>query len=93
MIALSVGELVVQVPRYQDKLADEIAIVRDLLAQAGVNTETEAITSIISPSMLASFVRLVASAVSGAGASIFVMAFTLTINGRLPLSERWRAFM
>jgi len=77
MIALSVGELVVRVPRYQDRLADEITIVRDLLAQAGVNTETEAITSIISPSMLASFVRPVASAVSGAGASIFVMAFTL----------------
>jgi predicted PurR-regulated permease PerM len=77
MIALSVGELVVQVPRYQDRLAEQIATIRDLLAQAGVNTETDAITSIISPSMIATFVKPVASAVTGAGAAIFILAFTL----------------
>ena len=70
-------ELIVKTGAQETSIEQQIAIVRDLLAQAGVNTETEAITSIISPSMLASFVRPVASAVSGAGASIFVMAFTL----------------
>ncbi len=77
LIALSVGELVVQIPRYQDRLSAQIAVLRDLLSQFGISADPGAITSIISPEQIASLVRPVASAVSGAGVGIFVLTFTM----------------
>jgi predicted PurR-regulated permease PerM len=77
IIALSVGELVVQVPRYEDRLREQIDALRDLLAGFGVAADEEAIASIVSPSSIVSFVRPVASAVSSAGAAIVILAITL----------------
>lgn len=77
LIALSVGELVIQIPKYQDRLTEQIGALRDLLAEFGIAADPGAITSIISPEQIASFVRPVASAVSGAGVGIFVLTFTM----------------
>jgi predicted PurR-regulated permease PerM len=77
VIALSVGEIVVQAPRYEAQLADEVAAIRELLAQYGIATEPGAITEIIQPEQVVAFVRPVASAVSHAGVAIFILAFTL----------------
>ncbi len=77
IIAISIGELVIQVPKYESRLRDQIAAFRDLLAQFGVATDVGAITAIISPEMLTSFIRPVGSAVSGAGVGLFVLSFTM----------------
>ena len=93
IIALSIGELVVLVPRYEDRLRVQIAALRDLLAQFGIATDAEAISAIISPDKLASFVRPVASAVSGAGVGLFVLAFTMiyALYGGAALQARAKA--
>lgn len=77
VIALSVGEIVVQAPRYEAQLADEVAAIRELLAQYGIATEPGAITEIIQPEQIVAVVRPLASAVSHAGVAIFILAFTL----------------
>ncbi len=77
IIAFSVGELVVQIPRYEDRLRELISAAQDYLAGFGITTDPGAISSIITPEKVASFIRPVASAVSGTGAAIFVLAFTM----------------
>jgi predicted PurR-regulated permease PerM len=77
VIALSVGELVVQVPRYEAELTEEIAAVRQLLSDLGISTNEGAITEIIKPEQVMTVVRPIASAVSSAGVAIFILAFTL----------------
>ncbi len=77
IVALSVGELVVQVPRYESELNAALVALRDLLAQVGINADAGAITAIISPEQVFAVIRPVASAVSGAGAALFVLALTM----------------
>jgi len=77
LIAFSVAELVVQLPRYEDRLTVQMDALRSLLAELGVSTGTEAITSVLSPSALVAFVRPIASAISSAGAALLIMTFTL----------------
>lgn len=77
VIALSVGEIVVQAPRYQARLTDEIAAIRELLAQYGISTDPGAITEVIQPEQVVAVLRPLASAVSHAGVAIFILAFTL----------------
>jgi predicted PurR-regulated permease PerM len=77
VIALSVGEIVVQAPRYQARLTDEIAAIRELLAQYGISTDPDAITEVIQPEQVVAVLRPLASAVSHAGVAIFILAFTL----------------
>lgn len=75
MIALSFGELVGQIPEYEDRLSVEIASLRALLAQFGINADPQAL--LISPEQLASFVRPLTSAVSSAGVAIVVLVLTM----------------
>jgi predicted PurR-regulated permease PerM len=75
--ALSVGELVVQIPKYEGRLNAELAALRDLLAQLGIDADPGAITAIVSPESISRFVKPVASAVSDAGGAMFVLAFTM----------------
>jgi AI-2 transport protein TqsA len=77
LIGLSVGELVIQLPRYEDRLTTTIAELKDLLARFGVSTETDAISTVVSPSEIVAYVRPIASAVGHAGASLFILAFTM----------------
>lgn len=76
-IALSLVQLLAQVPAYEDRLGTTIAEVRDLLAGFGIATDADAVASVISPGSLASLVRPIVSTVSAAGIAIFVLALTL----------------
>jgi AI-2 transport protein TqsA len=75
--ALSVGELVVQLPRYESRLGSALASARDQLAQVGIASDPAALTAIISPEKVFGFVEPVASAVSEAGGALVVVAFTV----------------
>ncbi len=77
VIALSVGELVVQIPKYENRLSAALATVRDQLAQFGISADPDAVVAIISPEKIFALVGPVASAVSGAGGAMFVLAFTM----------------
>jgi AI-2 transport protein TqsA len=77
IIALSIGELVVQVPRYEDRLRTLIDQVQEFLAGLGVQTDADAIAAIVSPEDIVAYVRPVASAVSRGAAAILILAFTL----------------
>jgi predicted PurR-regulated permease PerM len=77
MIALSVGELVIEIPKYQDRVSAEIATITAFLAGFGITVDLEAILSVISPEQIAGFVRPVASAVSGGGVAILVLVLTM----------------
>jgi AI-2 transport protein TqsA len=75
--ALSVGELVVEIPTSETRLDAALAALRDLLAQLGVSADLGAITAIISPERIFGLVKPVAAAVSDAGGALFVLAFTM----------------
>lgn len=77
VIALSIGELVVQVPRYETRLRELIEQVREILAGLGIETDADAISAVISPEDIVGYVRPVASAVSRGAAAILILAFTL----------------
>ncbi|MEO5965034.1 MAG: AI-2E family transporter [Candidatus Limnocylindrales bacterium] len=77
VVAVSIGELVVLVPHYEDRLQAQINALVALLAGFGVVLDPGAITSIISPQQVVSFIRPIASAVSGAGVGIFVLVLTM----------------
>lgn len=75
--ALSVAELVVEIPTYESRLSAALAASRDLLAQLGIGIDLGAITALISPERLFGLVKPVATAVSEAGGAMFVLAFTV----------------
>ena len=54
--ALSVGELVVQIPKYEGRLSAALAAVRDQLAQLGFGADPGAISAIISPERILALV-------------------------------------
>jgi len=75
--ALSVAELVIQVPKYETRLRDELEAVLAILKQFGIQPDLEAITAVISPAQILAVLRPVASAASSAGVAIFVLSFTM----------------
>jgi predicted PurR-regulated permease PerM len=77
IIALSVGELVVQIPLYETRLNAALSALREQIAQLGLAADPAAIGAVISPEKIFAFVRPVASAVAEAGGSMLVVAFTL----------------
>jgi AI-2 transport protein TqsA len=90
--ALSVAELVLQVPKYEDKLRGQIDALQTLLGQFGITLDPAALVSLIKPEQVLSFVRPVASAVSSGGLAIFVLAVTMiyALFGARSLQERAR---
>jgi AI-2 transport protein TqsA len=90
VIAFSVGELVVRVPAYEDRLLALVDDARALLAQVGVSTDPGSVQAVVTPGALLSIVRPVASAVSDAVIAIFVLAFTMiyALAGAPSLRER-----
>jgi predicted PurR-regulated permease PerM len=69
VIALSIGELVVQVPRYETRMRELFRQVQESLAGLGVQTDADALSAVISPEEIFGYVRPVAS--------ILILAFTL----------------
>ncbi|HEY3335818.1 MAG TPA: AI-2E family transporter [Candidatus Limnocylindrales bacterium] len=90
--AFSIAELVLQVPRYADRLQAQLDALISTLAGFGVVVDPEAITSIISAERIVSVVRPVASALSGAGVGIFVLVLTMiyALFGASSLAARAR---
>lgn len=75
--ALSVGELVTEIPAYERRLSAAVAALRDLFAQAGIGTDLGALTGIISPERVLGLVKPAATAVSDIGEAMFILAFTM----------------
>jgi predicted PurR-regulated permease PerM len=90
--AFSVAELVIQVPRYEARLRDQVQVILDVLAGFGIEPDIDAITEIISPEQLLAFARPVASALSSGGLAIFVLAVTMiyALAGGSSLQQRAR---
>ena len=88
-IALSVGELIVLLPRYEARLTATIDALRAFLTQLGIATDQEALLAIVAPEQLATLVRTVASAASSAGLAILVLA--LTMGYALVGAASWRS--
>ncbi|HEY7936106.1 MAG TPA: AI-2E family transporter [Candidatus Limnocylindrales bacterium] len=76
IIALSVGELIALLPRYETRLTATIDGLRAALAQFGISTDEEASFSVLAPEQIATLVRSVVSGVSSAGLSILVVTLT-----------------
>ena len=93
VVAVSISQLVVVIPRYEDRLRDVIGGLRDFLAGFGIAADPEAIPGVITPGALVSFVQSTASAVSRTAAAIFVLAFTLiyALSGAASLRARAEA--
>jgi predicted PurR-regulated permease PerM len=77
IVALSVGELVVKIPVYETRLSAALAGLRDQGAQLGLAVDPAAIRAVVSPERIFAFVKPVAAAVSEAGGSMLVVAFTV----------------
>lgn len=92
MLALSVAELVLQVPKYEGRLRDQIEELRTILEGLGISTDPGVLLELIKPEQILSIVRPIASALSGAGLAIFVLVVTMiyALAGAASLQERAR---
>jgi len=77
IIGISIGELVVLLPRYENRLDGVIASLREQLAQFGIDADPQALLSIVSPEQIASVVRSLASTASNAGLALLVIILTM----------------
>ena len=77
VVAFSIAELVIQVPRYEDRFRSLVAAAQTLLAGFGVELDPDAIASVISVNQILAVVRPVASAASATGLALFVLTFTM----------------
>ena len=77
IVALSVGELVVQIPTYETRLSAELAGLRDQIERLGIPVDPTAISTVVSPERIFAFVQPVASGVSETGGSLLIVAFTV----------------
>jgi predicted PurR-regulated permease PerM len=77
IVALSVAELVVTVPAYETRLSAAVTELRDQVAQLGIAVDPAAISTVVSAERIFTLVRPVASAVSEAGGSLMIVAFTV----------------
>ncbi len=90
--ALSVAELVLQVPRYEEELRAQIGDLQAVLAGVGITLDSAALASLLKPEQILSIVRPVASAVSSGGLAVFVLVVTMiyALFGARSLQERAR---
>ena len=78
VVAVSVGELVVLVPRYEEQLTTLIASAQTFLAQFGIPTDPQALLALIPPEQIANLIRSVASSLSSASLAILVVLLTMS---------------
>ncbi|HEX5827165.1 MAG TPA: AI-2E family transporter [Candidatus Limnocylindrales bacterium] len=90
--ALSVAELIVQIPRYADQLRVRLDALVELLGTFGVAVDPDAIMSLIDADRVVSVVRPLASAASGAGLAILVLVLTMiyALSGGASMAVRAR---
>ena len=77
VIAVSVAQLVVLVPRYQDRLGAVIEQISSFLAGFGIQMDPSNIPGLLTPGALAAFVQSTASAIGRTAGALFVLGFTL----------------
>jgi len=77
VVALSIAELVLQVPRYERQFSALVEGTESLLAGFGVTLDPDAIASVLSVSQVLAVLRPVASAASATGLGLFVLTFTM----------------
>jgi predicted PurR-regulated permease PerM len=92
ILALSAAELVLEVPKYQGRLRDQIEQLRTFLEGFGITTDPRVLLELIKPDQVLSVVRPVASAVSSAGLALFVLVVTMIygLAGAASLQARAR---
>lgn len=90
VIAVSISQLVVLIPRYEDRLAAVIADLRTFLSGYGIDIDPETIPGLLTPGALASFVQSTAGAIGRTAGALFVLAFTMiyALAGAPSLRER-----
>jgi predicted PurR-regulated permease PerM len=90
IIAVSVSQLLVLIPRYEDRLRQVVDDLIAWLAGFGLAIDRETIPGLLTPGALASFVQSTASAVGRTAGALFVLAFTLiyALAGGASLRER-----
>ena len=93
LVAVSVGQLVVLVPRYEEQLRGLIASAQAFLAQFGIASDPEALLSIVPPEQIANLIRSVASTVSSGSLAILVVLLTMSyaLAGAVSLRRRSEA--
>ena len=77
VVAFSIAELVLQIPRYEDRFRALVTAAQSLLAGFGVTVDPEAIASVVSVSQVLSWLRPVASAASATGLGLLVLTLTM----------------
>ncbi len=77
VIVLSVAELAIEVPKYQDRLESQVVAIRDLLEGFGVDTDLDALLALVPPEAVAGVARAIGSAMSGTGVALFVLIITM----------------
>jgi predicted PurR-regulated permease PerM len=77
VIAISISQLVVLIPRYEDRLAGVIEGIRASLAGFGIDIDPASIPGMLTPGALASFVQSTAGAIGRTAGALFVLAFTM----------------
>jgi predicted PurR-regulated permease PerM len=77
VVAFSIAELVIQIPKYEDKFTALVDAAQALLAGFGIELDPDAIASVISVSQVLAVIRPVASAASATGLGLFVLTFTM----------------
>jgi predicted PurR-regulated permease PerM len=77
IVGISIGELVVLLPRYEGRLDDVVASLREELARFGIDADPQAVLALVSPEQIASVVRSIASTASNAGLALLVIILTM----------------
>jgi predicted PurR-regulated permease PerM len=90
LIILSIAELVVEIPKYEDRFAALIESLRTFLAGLGIAADPKALVALISTDQIVAVLRPVASGAASAAAAILILAFTLiyAITGARGLQGR-----
>jgi len=77
IVGISVGQLVVLVPTYEDRLTGVIDSARSLLEGLGIDADPQALLSIIPPEQIAALIRSTASTISSAGLAVLIVVLTM----------------
>lgn len=92
IIAISIAELVLQVPKYEEQVLALVERLRTALGGFGIAVDQDAILSVISPSAVIAFLRPLASAASTTGVGLFVLTLTMVyaLTGGSSMEDRAR---
>ena len=90
LIVLSVGQLLVLIPTYEDRLVVRLDSLHATLRQVGIAMEGDALRLLVPPGQIAGLVGAAASSVSGVGVALLILVATMVfaLVGASTLRER-----